>query len=902
MNTKSRAIAAACLFLLVLPGPLLSAGGSEQARLIVYPYRDDFDQGTNWSVVRGAWRHQDGLLNGSGDDARIVAGNGSWEDLNITGRFRIVLGGEAAILFRASAVAYEENSGRLFQVQNNLSSGVSISHTSLGSKTTDASAVFKLDRGAWYNFRIWLNGTRVDYFINNTPVLNFTNVIYAAGQIGLKSYRSSCEFDDIAVLDRSSALVFSDDFSSDPDNGWDPLEGTWAFGGGSCTLVTGAEGKDLALCPAPAPGPSWTARTQLMWTAGTNFETGIHFGYNDTGSNYLAYLSAPDGKLRIQRTGNGSADAGWASKSFPVKKNEWYTFTIVNNGTGFGFYINTVLVLNRTDPSPLPGQGFALGSRSDSQERCRFEYFEVLEGEMPPRPDLSVNLSALYIDPPRPNPGDTVDIRVNIDNLGTLDAAANYTVELLSGGAMLEIAFPAAIPAQRSVEVWFHWTANLTGNLTLSVAVDRPGNIGELDDNNNNASFQLYVNMPPVAVIALDPADARPFVDQAVLFNASGSTDPDGSIKSYLWSFGDRTYASVASVAHVYKADGTYTATLNVTDNDGASTVVSRKVAVQNRVPSANLTWTPVRGDMTTNFTFRYQLYDPDRTFSGLLWDFGDGHNTTDQAPTHRYGDDGQYNITFTIFFNGGRDSTTASGSITVENIPPTAAIASAPAELGKFQSGRFRACATDPDDLASPPAFHWDFGDGTNASGPEVFHGFNVSGTFRVTLIVLDEHGLNATLFALVRVINLLPNASFAQPPPAYLNETFRFNASFSNDPDGWIRSYRWDFGDGQNGTGVLVEHNYSAPGNYTVRLTVSDEEGAESTMAAIVWVRELDNATRHPVEEAAEIPLVAAGIAVVAVFAVVIGLIAWSRMRRREGPEAGPPGEEQGPGGFQL
>ena len=235
-------------------------------------------------------------------------------------------------------------------------------------------------------------------------------------------------------------------------------------------------------------------------------------------------------------------------------------------------------------------------------------------------------------------------------------------------------------------------------------------------------------------------------------------------------------------------------------------------------------------------------------------------------------------------------------------DFPPMATIISAPSELGKFQLGLFKAGATDQDDLLSPPSFSWDFGDGTNASGPEVHHGFNLSGNYRVTLTVVDEHGLNATLFALVRVPNSAPIASFAQPPPAYLNQTFRFDASFSNDPDGRIQFYLWDFGDGQTATGVVVDHNYSVAGNYTVRLTVRDAEGANSTMEAGVWVRELPSAPRPQVEEAEASPLVPIGILIVVVFAVVIGLIAWSRMRRREGPSPSPPGEDQGPGGFQL
>jgi PKD repeat protein len=53
----------------------------------------------------------------------------------------------------------------------------------------------------------------------------------------------------------------------------------------------------------------------------------------------------------------------------------------------------------------------------------------------------------------------------------------------------------------------------------------------------------------------------------------------------------------------------------------------------------------------------------------------------------------------------------------------------------------------------------------------------------------------------------------------------TVFFNGSKSEDPDGTIENYEWDFGDGTPSlTGVAVEHNYSEPGQYTVTLTVRD------------------------------------------------------------------------------
>jgi PKD repeat protein len=56
-------------------------------------------------------------------------------------------------------------------------------------------------------------------------------------------------------------------------------------------------------------------------------------------------------------------------------------------------------------------------------------------------------------------------------------------------------------------------------------------------------------------------------------------------------------------------------------------------------------------------------------------------------------------------------------------------------------------------------------------------------------------------------------------------------FDGSSSNDPDGSIVSYSWNLGDGFTGSGQSVSHTYSAPGNYTVTLTVTDDARATGT-----------------------------------------------------------------------
>jgi PKD repeat protein len=86
---------------------------------------------------------------------------------------------------------------------------------------------------------------------------------------------------------------------------------------------------------------------------------------------------------------------------------------------------------------------------------------------------------------------------------------------------------------------------------------------------------------------------------------------------------------------------------------------------------------------------------------------------------------------------------------------------------------------------------------------------------------------------------INEPPVASFSYSPEnPVVNQTITFNASSSYDPDGTIENYEWDFGDGTNGGGEIVNYSYCAAGNYTVNLIVTDDNGAYNTSMKIINV----------------------------------------------------------------
>ena len=90
-----------------------------------------------------------------------------------------------------------------------------------------------------------------------------------------------------------------------------------------------------------------------------------------------------------------------------------------------------------------------------------------------------------------------------------------------------------------------------------------------------------------------------------------------------------------------------------------------------------------------------------------------------------------------------------------------------------------------------------------------------------------------------LTKILTKIPKADFSlSASRVVINQVITFDATNSSDPDGSIVKYEWEFGDGTTGNGKIVTHAFSTPGTYTVKLTVTDNDGASASIEKVVKV----------------------------------------------------------------
>jgi PKD repeat protein len=137
------------------------------------------------------------------------------------------------------------------------------------------------------------------------------------------------------------------------------------------------------------------------------------------------------------------------------------------------------------------------------------------------------------------------------------------------------------------------------------------------------------------------------------------SEDPDGEVEYWDWDFGDGDGTSARNPSHTYDEPGSYTVTLEVTDDDGAKDQVTREVTVS--VPDSNeppIAAFDVDCDDDLECKFQDKSQDKDGNIVAREWSFGDGNTSTKKDPKHEYDEPGTYVVRLRVTDNDGATDT----------------------------------------------------------------------------------------------------------------------------------------------------------------------------------------------------------------------------------------------------
>lgn len=313
-------------------------------------------------------------------------------------------------------------------------------------------------------------------------------------------------------------------------------------------------------------------------------------------------------------------------------------------------------------------------------------------------------------------------------------------------------------------------------------------------------------------------------------------TDSSVGANTYLWNFGDGNTSTQTggTLTHTYSTTGTKTVTLTVVNTTySCSSTYTRTVDIQ---PLS--AWffaydtTICKGESAALST------PPNSAVVGYFWDYGNGvtFNTGAANVLNTYSQPGIYSPKLVVTdVNGCKDSFTRTNYIRVGG--PTVDFTGSPL----IGCTPFTATFTDnstPNGGFAITSRTWDFvyGGPQTTTNSTISYTYIYSGTWPVKLVVTDANGCKDSLTKNNYVLATKPVAQF------YSNDTnvcVGRTVVFYNNSGGASFTCVWSFGDGNTSTQLTPTHTYSAPGNYTVKLVITDMYGCKDSVIKTAYIK---------------------------------------------------------------
>ncbi len=356
----------------------------------------------------------------------------------------------------------------------------------------------------------------------------------------------------------------------------------------------------------------------------------------------------------------------------------------------------------------------------------------------------------------------------------------------------------------------------------------------------NATPVTIYITTSTPVFTVSDPvvcaATALTFTNQ-VAANSSANFALRVSPSPYLWNFGNSVTSTLANPSYTYPTPGTYTVTLQVTEERGCVYTYTLPAQVDVRGPIVNFTHsTPACKGAAVSFTDLTTKAPSDpATTNTYFWSFGDGSYSSDQNPTHTYAASGTYPVIL---------------QVTDDNIPGcvsshTGSVVINPLAAG-FTTTRNIYCVNNSvvftnSSVGTIVQTEWDInGDGiyeiSNSTLPQTGT-YTSTGTYTIKQRVTSNQGCTDIYSKVITIVNGTAGISIADPDLGCAPATGQFHAI---DNAVYVASYLWNFGDG---TATSAErdpsHYFRRPGTYTVTLTEDLTGGCVRSATTTVSVR---------------------------------------------------------------
>lgn len=277
-------------------------------------------------------------------------------------------------------------------------------------------------------------------------------------------------------------------------------------------------------------------------------------------------------------------------------------------------------------------------------------------------------------------------------------------------------------------------------------------------------SQENQINWSANALLAMDSDGAPPLPNQAPVasaetnctglscsFDGSGSTDDDGEIVSYAWEFGDGESGTGETAEHAYAEAGSYTATLTVHDDEGATAsaeVQVEVVALPNEAPEALITTTC--DELSCTFD-SVTSSDPDGQITAWAWTSSDGGSSDQAVFEHEFAEAGTYQISLTVTDDDG-ETGNIEVDVEVSTTPNQAPVAAFTTDCVFLACTFDGAGSSDPD--GSLTAYTWQVDGVEVAAGTVATYDFGDAGTYQLTLTVTDDSGQSTSVTEPISVL----------------------------------------------------------------------------------------------------------------------------------------------------